>query len=165
MQDRACSDARPFSLRKGRAYGDAGAMRYALALCLCLLAPAAGAQSALQTLPGLYGSASDPAQSCTANPHHLEVTASPPHLMLTWGKSAPDPRGGRTGHLVYDLLAADAATLTLRLEGETRAASNGGPVIWTLRQTEDGYCWARPDWPVMRCEERQLRCDAAAPTS
>jgi hypothetical protein len=140
-------------------------MRCGLALCLCLFAPTAGAQEALRTLPGLYGSASDPALSCDANPHHLEVMTSPPHLMLTWGKSAPDPRGGRTGHLVYDMLAADAATLTLRLEGETRAASDGGPVIWTLRQTEDGYCWARPDWPVMRCEDRQLRCDAAAPTS
>lgn len=154
-----------FSLRGGRVYGAAGDMRYGLALCLCLFAPAAGAQEALQILPGLYGSASDPAQSCTANPHRLEVMVRPPHMTLTWTAPVPDPRGGRTERLVYDMIGADASTLTLRLEGETRVASYGGPVIWTLRRTEDGYCWARPDWPVIRCEDRQLRCDAAAPTS
>ena len=140
-------------------------MRLGLALCLCLIAPAVGAQEVLQTLPGLYGSASDPARSCTANPHRLEVMASPPHMLRTWEQSTPDPRGGRTLRLVYDMIGAGAATLTLRLEGETRAARDGGPAIWTLRQTDDGYCWARPDWPVMRCEDRQLRCDATAPTS
>ena len=24
-----------------------------------------------------------------------------------------------------------------------------------------GYCWGRADWPVVRCEDAQLRCDSS----
>ncbi len=115
----------------------------------------------VRTISGLYGSATDPSLSCETNPHRLSVTEDMRHLVMAWDRPAPDPRGGTTEERVYSIIGIEGPKLTLRLEDEDRTVSASGFVISTLRQTDDGYCWTRPDWPVQRCEDRQMRCDAA----
>jgi hypothetical protein len=139
-----------------------------LLLLLLGLPTAAVSQSApdgrevLRTLPGLYGSATDPSLSCEVNPHRLAVTADELRVVMEWDRTAPDPRGGTTGALDYTIIGIEGPKLTLRLEVDNPAPSEPGFLIRTLRQTGDGYCWTRPDWPAIRCEDPQLRCDAAA---
>lgn len=136
-------------------------MRFALVPLLALLPVLAQAQDLVVTLPGTYGSASDPAGSCDVNPHELSFLARPPHVMLTW----PSPWIDRTGETVqsrrYDILGQDGNSLILRNEDETRSTDSGDRPIWILRPTTDtvGYCWGRTDWPAVRCEDQQLRCD------
>lgn len=140
-------------------------------LCLCLAlptsavsqsAPARDGLDAVRTISGQYGSTTDPALPCEANPHRLAVTDGMLNLVMTWDRPTPDPRGGMMGELVYRIIGIEGTRLTLRMEDEHRAISEGGFVVRTLRQTDGGYCWTRPEWPVMRCEDRQERCDAAA---
>ena len=137
-------------------------MRVIWGLLLVGWAGGAAAQSALEGAPGLYGSASDPATSCATNPHRLDVMAQPPHVMLTWTLPKEGPPGVRRLVERYDLEAADDRSLTLREEGDYRPDRVGGP-FWTLRPTAHppGYCWRRPEWPMMRCEDQQLRCESA----
>lgn len=136
-----------------------------LALVLTLAALPAAAQDAVSTFRGAYGSAADPATSCAANPHQLDFMASPPHALFNWQDPWIDQGGTTVTGRRYDLLDHDAATLTLRLEGDTARTDDGRPPTWILRLTANpsGYCWGRADWPVVRCEDRQLRCDE--PTS
>ena len=139
----------------------------ALPLILTLLATPVAAQTAMDGMAGLYGSVSDPALSCTTNPHRLDVTGPRPHVELTWTRPAADPEAGATTHSRYDVLAADPGSITLRREGSRLRADDGGPVIWIMRPTADpdGYCWGRADRPIVYCERPQIRCGDAAPTS
>lgn len=132
-------------------------MRIALVALLVLPSPAV-AQAIFDAAPGLYGDAVDPATSCAANPHELSFIASPPHVLLTWSAPATDPDGRRRTSERYDILGADDHSLTLRLEGDTRRTDDGGRPIWVMRMTQDGYCWGRADWPMVRCERPQVRC-------
>lgn len=140
---------------------------FLLVLACHALANPATAQTAMDSLPGIYGSASDPALSCAANPHLLDVTGPRPHVELTWEHPAEDPEAGVTLHSRYDVLTADAGSISLRREGSTLRADGGGPVIWLLRPTAapDGYCWGRADRPIVYCERQQIRCGDAAPSS
>ena len=142
-------------------------MRILLALWLIAGAAPAAAQSAMDVAPGLYGSATDPSLSCTANPHRLEVTGPRPHVELSWDQPAQDPEAGATFHARYDVMGADQGSITLRCEGSNLRADDGGPVIWFLRLTAapDGYCWGRADRSIVYCERPQIRCSDAAPTS
>jgi hypothetical protein len=60
------------------------------------------------------------------------------------------------------LLAQDADTFTLRWEDDPQMTDTGNRPIWILRHTTnpEGYCLGRTDWPSVRCEDQQLRCDA-----
>lgn len=111
---------------------------------------------------GTYGSATDPATSCAANPHRLEFMARPPHAFLTWDKPWTGPDGREVTHRRFDLEAMDDRMLTLEEEGGARLADGSRPV-WFLRLTDSpkGYCWGRADWPSVRCENQQLLCAAA----
>ena len=142
-------------------------MRALLILLLLSCAARASAQSAMDIAPGTYGFASDPALSCTTNPHRLDVTGPRPHVELTWTRPAADPEAGATTHSRYDVLTADPGSITLRREGSRLRADDGGPVIWIMRPTADpdGYCWGRADRPIVYCERPQIRCGDAAPTS
>ena len=138
-------------------------MRVLLTLALISLAGAAPAQTVFDALHGQYGSAADPETSCAANPHQLDFMATPPHALFIWA----NPRLGGQGQMSieerYDLLGYDATTLTLRLEGDMRLTAVGHHPVWILRLTHDpqGYCWGRTDWPSLRCERQQLRCDSS----
>ena len=142
-------------------------MRMSIALLLMVLAAPVAAQSAMDLAPGVYGSAYDPALSCTVNPHRLDVTGPRPHVELSWEQPAEDPEAGDTVHSRYDVLAADQGTITLRREGSGLRADDGGPVIWVMRLTQNppGYCWGRTDKPSVHCERPQVRCDSTTPTS
>lgn len=133
-------------------------MRLAMLALVVMTCPAA-AQAVFDTAPGLYGDATDPATSCAANPHRLDFTANPPHVLLTWSAPYTDDAGQTRSRERYDLLDATDSTLTLRLEGETRQTDSGSPPIWVMRMTEQGYCWGREDWPLVRCEHPQTRCE------
>ena len=138
-------------------------MKHLILLPLLFGAPAM-AQSLAETAPGQYGSASDPANSCATNPHQLTFLTSPPHTLLTWDKPKEDGVGQPRTTERYDIEDYDASSLTLREEGDFRPDRDGGP-YWVLQMTQNppGYCWRRPDWPQVRCEDQQLRCDK--PTS
>ena len=139
-----------------------------LSLCLLLALPVpAGAQSIIGTAAGTYGSLTDPATSCEANPHQLEFVGPPAHLHLTWRAPMLDPDEGPTSFARFDLLSADESSLTLRREGSAERSDTGGPVIRVLRFTADpmGYCWGRADRPVVFCERPQKRCDQNTPVS
>ena len=134
-----------------------------LTCILTILATSAGAQTVFDRARGQYGSASDPATSCAANPHQLDFMAYPPHALLSWSKPRFDENGLPTTGERYDILSNDDTSLTLRLEGDSRRTDTGARAIWVLRLTTNpqGYCWGRTDWPVVRCERQQVRCDNA----
>lgn len=133
-------------------------MRLALAL-ICLVAAPAAAQSVVERAAGLYGDATDPAHSCAANPHRLDFMDNPPHAILTWDRPAPDALGRMRSVERYDLEGATDTSLILELEGSPERTADGGRPVWILRLTPEGYCWGRQDWPLIRCERPQLRCD------
>jgi hypothetical protein len=140
-------------------------MRASLVLCLLvLMAPAAQGQALFDAARGQYGSATDPATSCASNPHQLDFMASPPHAMMTWAQPKSDGVGQPRRFERYDIEDYDAGAMTLRAEGDFRPDPEGGR-FWVLQltQTPPGYCWRRPDWPQVRCEDQQLRCES--PTS
>lgn len=133
------------------------------ALFLLASAAIAPAQSVIDGLRGQYGSASDPATSCAQNPHQLDFIANPPHALFLWDKPWTDKDGNTISEKRFDLMGADANSLTLRLEGDPARTASGGRPTWILRQTTspDGYCWGRADWPLVHCEDQQLRCEKA----
>ncbi|MCF1707488.1 hypothetical protein L0V05_01525 [Tabrizicola sp. J26] len=136
-------------------------MRFAVFLLFVLAAPAR-AQSLPEIMQGLYGSATDPATACEVNPHEMNFLASPPHLFLSWNQPRTTASGASESGRRYDLLAMDAGSFTLRREGETERTASGDRPIWILRRTTEpeGYCWGGADWPLVRCEDQQLRCSA-----
>ena len=140
-------------------------MRWLALILMFLPGLALAQQDLMATLPGSYGSASDPAGSCATNPHRLSFLTRPPHLMLTWPAPWTDAGGNTRFSRRYDLLAVGSDTLTLRWEADPERLGNGRRPIWILRRTTnpEGYCWGREDWPAVRCEDQQLRCDT--PTS
>ncbi len=143
-------------------------MRALLALPLLLLfASPAPAQTVFERALGTYGSTTDPAASCTANPHRLSFLTNPPHAVFDWAQPVEDPNDGPTNHARYDILGADSNSITLRREGEMARTDSGGPVIWVLRLTVNplGYCWGRLDRPSVYCERQQERCEITAPSS
>lgn len=123
----------------------------------------AAAQDVLDSLRGQYGSATDPATSCAANPHQLDFMARPPHALFNWAKPWTDADANLISHRRYDLLSTQNSTLILRLEGDSHQTADGSHPIWILRPTTqpEGYCWGRTDWPSVHCEDQQLRCDKA----
>lgn len=151
-------------------------MRLVLMLVVTLLPGLAGAQDLPQSqatglsssagdlvdlLRGTYGSATDPAGSCDTNPHQLDFLARPPHLMLIWPAPWIDQAGETIQSRRYDILGQEGNAFILRNEDETQSTDSGDRPIWILRPTSDpaGYCWGRTDWPAVRCEDQQLRCD------
>jgi hypothetical protein len=138
-------------------------MRVRLTLALICLAHTAGAQAVLDAARGQYGSATDPATSCAANPHEMNFEASPPHVNLTWQALKDGPSGQPRTHERYDIETFDDKTMTLREEGDYRPNTDGQGPYWILQltQTPLGYCWRRPDWPTVRCEDQQVRCENA----
>lgn len=138
-----------------------------LALCLALCGIPAGAQSLADPWTGLWGSVADPALSCATNPHRIDLMDSPPHAFLTWARPRIDADGQVSREATFDILQAGPGTLTLRREGRREVTETGQPLFRILRLTEGGarYCWGRSDWPVVRCEDHQERCDAVAPSS
>ena len=139
------------------------AMRIPLGLALICLAHAAPAQALFDAARGQYGSATDPATSCAANPHEMDFEPSPPHLNLTWNSLKEGPAGRPRAHERYDIEGFDDSTMTLRQEGDYRPDPDGLGPFWVLQftGTPPGYCWRRPDWPSVRCEDQQLRCENA----
>jgi hypothetical protein len=135
----------------------------AVPLLVCLPGLAA-AQGLADTMRGsLFGSASDPAGSCAVNPHLIEFTGGRPHLLLIWDAPWTNADGEIETNRRYDLLAMDGSTFTLRDEHERQVTEAGDLPLWILRRTTqpEGYCWGRTDWPQLRCEDQQLRCDAS----
>lgn len=88
--------------------------------------------------------------------------SQPPHLMLTWQRPKEDGVGQKRSFERYDLEAHDGRSMTLREEGDFRPDRAGGP-FWVLQLTQNppGYCWRRPEWPLVRCQDQQLRCESA----
>jgi hypothetical protein len=137
-------------------------MRLILALLLTFMAASVQAQDFFEAAKGQYGSATDPANSCASNPHEMSFMSNPPHMMLTWEKPKDDGVGQPRVFERYDLEAYDGTTMTLREEGDFRPDREAGP-FWVLQMTTAplGYCWRRSDWPSVRCEDQQLRCEAS----
>ena len=133
------------------------------ALFLLASLTAAPAQDFLDALRGQYGSATDPATSCAADPHQLDFMAQPPHALFNWAQPWTDADGNTVIDERYDMLNVTDNTLILRLEGDTRHTATGDHPIWILRQTTEpqGYCWGRTDWPSVHCENQQVRCEKA----
>ena len=139
--------------------------------CACLVFSALLASPVLaqeppggyKVLEGLFGSASDPAASCAANPHDLTIIDNRPHLARTWKAPVTGSAGSPRLREVYDLDSFDGTALTLSQEGEYHADPGGEGGVWVMQFTQDppGYCWRRPGWPQVRCEDQQLRCENA----
>ena len=138
-------------------------MRALFALCLIMLGAPALTQTLFDAVSGQYGSASDPATSCAVNPHELDFEAAPPHLDLTWQSLKVGPSGTARTHERYDIEGMDDTAIILREEGDYRPNTDGQGRFWVMQftQTPAGYCWRRPDWPQVRCEDQQLRCEAS----
>lgn len=134
-------------------------MRTLILLSLLMAGPAA-AQTLLDVAPGQYGSASDSATSCAANPHQLSFMTSPAHVILTWSQPKDDGTGQPRTLERYDIVDYDDTTLTLREEGDFRPDRAGGR-MWVMQMTQNptGYCWRRFDWPQVRCEDQQVLCE------
>jgi hypothetical protein len=137
----------------------------ALAFLVPLASPAAA--DALSALTGGKFGATEGLSTCALNPHVFGTIPSPPHVVLTWTIPLSQQGAAPSDRAVYDLLSADGDVLTLRREGENLTGPDGAPAFHLLRRTTnpDGYCWGRTDWPVIRCEEQQVRCDTPAPVS
>ena len=134
-------------------------MRYLILIPLLICSPAS-AQSLVDDAPGLYGSATDSANSCATNPHELSFQTRPPHVILTWSQTKDDGVGQPRTMERYDIEDYDATTLTLREEGDFRPDRAGGRIwIMQMMQNPSGYCWRRPDWPSTQCKDQQLRCE------
>jgi hypothetical protein len=139
------------------------AMRHILTLALFAFACPAQGQEALNLLQGKFGSASDAAASCATNPHDLAIIDDRPHLARIWEKPYQGSAGAPRLREVYDLESAHGTSLTLHEEGTYRADSDGQVGgLWVMQFTHspEGYCWRRPDWPITRCEDQHLRCEA-----
>ncbi len=138
-------------------------MRLLLALALTALCHPAFAQDGYEALDGLFGSASDPAASCAANPHEMDIIDDRPHLARTWKSPITGSAGSPRLREVYDVLAFDGKAMILTEEGLYHAdpEGTGGPWVMQMTQSPPGYCWRRPDWPSVRCEDQQLRCENA----
>ena len=82
---------------------------------------------------------------------------------MTWERLKEGPAGRPRTHERYDIKRYDDTTMTLREEGDYRPDPEGRAGYWVLQltQTPPGYCWRRPDWPTVRCEDQQLRCESA----
>jgi hypothetical protein len=142
-------------------------MRATLAAVLAACLPGlSAAQSVFDGLEGLYGSTTDPAASCAANPHRLTLLASPPHVLLTWKEAVDDPEAGWSVSERFDILGSDGGAVILRHEGHA-LRGDGGTAFWVMRRTTnpEGYCWGRTDRPTVFCERPQERCDQSSPTS
>ena len=137
-------------------------MKAYVLILLVLTTRPADAQELFDAARGQYGSATDPKTSCATNPHEMDFMAQPPHVLLTWTTDKDDGAGKPRKFERYDLETFDAKTMTLREEGDFRPDRANGP-YWILQMTETprGYCWRRPDWPSVRCEDQQLRCENA----
>ncbi len=140
-----------------------GTMRNLLILCLASFGASASAQTLFDRAQGSYGSATDPATSCAANPHEMSFETAPPHLNLTWDSLKAGPPGAPRIHERYDIEGMDETSIILREEGDFRPKADGQGRFWVMQftQTPPGYCWRRPDWPQVRCGDQQLRCEAS----
>jgi hypothetical protein len=138
-------------------------MRNALTLALFMFASPALGQEGLGLLEGTFGSAGNPAASCAANPHRLAIIDDRPHLARIWERPYQGAVGGERLREVYDLEAFDGLALTLSEEAPYHADPEGRGENWVMQFTQNpaGYCWRRPDWPMARCNDQQLRCDPA----
>jgi hypothetical protein len=138
-------------------------MKLSVALILVLLAAPALAQDGFEVLQGQFGSATDPAASCGANPHELSIIDDRPHLARTWTQPVTGSAGGPRLREVYDVEQFDGTALVLSEEGLYHADPEGTGGLWVMQMTENppGYCWRRPDWPEARCQDQQLRCENA----
>lgn len=114
----------------------------------------------LEAYRGLYGSATDPALSCATNPHRLDFYGTRLHAGLEWQSPWFTQDGREVVSRRFDVWSTEGF-LTLEEDGPAERLSDGSLPVWHLRLTAEGYCWGRADWPVMRCENRQVRCDAA----
>ncbi len=143
----------PLARQAGRIFG--------CALLLCAASGVARAEDGIfSRLTGTYGSPDDPSQACATNPEHVTFSADGSRLLIDFGTPVLDYLGQDRTHAGYDVLAQDAAGVTVLLDGEERTTDAGEPVVWIMRPTTapDGYCWGRTDWPVMRCPHRMVRC-------
>jgi hypothetical protein len=123
------------------------------------------AQGQQEPLAGTFGSVHDPDTSCAVNPHQITLMSSPPHAFLTWSLPVELADGSRSAEAVFDIVASDLSSLTLRRECQRELTETGEPLYRILRLTPRGYCWGRADWPSVRCEDEQERCNAVAPSS
>jgi hypothetical protein len=136
----------------------------ALILALFFATPAA-AETIFDRAAGLYGSASDPLQSCEINPHEVFFISKPPHAVFRWQSPRPDADGNMSSEDTYDLRGMGDATLDLQREGDAPLAATGQRPTWILRLTPEGYCMGRSDWPLVRCVNAAIRCGNGAPLS
>lgn len=140
-------------------------MHLRLALIAVSLATPLVAQTAPDIAAGRYGSATNPLESCTTNPHELSFIANPPHALFLWSLPRPDRSGRLSREEVYDLRDANKTSLSMQREGDAPLPETGRRPTWILRLTETGYCWGRADWPLVRCVEPAIRCNNDSPTS
>ena len=138
-------------------------MRAVFVLAFAALGQPALAQDRYEALDGLFGSATDPAASCAVNPHELAIIDNRPHLARTWKSPVTGSAGSPRLREVYDVEAFDGTALTLSQEGTYHADPDGQGGVWVLQvtRTPPGYCWRRPDWPLVRCQDQQVRCENA----
>ena len=75
------------------------------------------AQDGFQMLEGQFGSATDPAASCGANPHELSIIDDRPHLARTWTQAITGSAGSPRTREVYDVVQFDGTAIALTEEG------------------------------------------------
>ena len=140
-------------------------MKRLCALIFTLLAAPSWAEEEYKVLEGQFGSATDPAASCTANPHQLSIIDNRPHLARIWAQPVTGSAGSPRLREVYDLEQSDGTSFILSEEDLYHADPEGTGGLWVMQMTQSppGYCWRRPDWTETRCEDQQLRCEK--PTS
>lgn len=136
-------------------------MRHARALALLTATPALADE--FDGFRGLYGSATDPAASCAANPHRLDFAGQRIHAVLDWQIPWINPQGREVTSRRFDVWGQKDGVLTLEEDGPAERLADGSLPTWHLRLTDSpkGYCWGRADWPVVRCEDQQVLCSAA----
>lgn len=135
--------------------------------CIVLaLAAAPASADIFDDLSGNFGATSGP-NTCAANPHHVTFIDGRSRAHFVWDRPIIDFRNEERLEGTYEVLGHDAASVTMRIEGETRLTDAGEPVVWIMRRVDalHGYCWGRTDWPAGRCENVSIRCPAEAPIS
>lgn len=134
-----------------------------VAATLWLPAPPAQALTA-EEMAGTYEDL-EGHNTCAANPARLDVLRGPDHVVFSWPEPTEIYNGAVATGVTYDLIEERGDTLVLRQEGESRRTDDGAVVVWLLRPTDQGFCWGRTDWPVIRCEHPFRRCGDAPPVS
>ncbi|MEO8242635.1 MAG: hypothetical protein ABI832_09985 [bacterium] len=107
----------------------------------------------------LFGDPEVPEEACSVNPVYSRFTDDHNRAVFSWGHPVPSYTGAMITAYGSTVLWADAGSITMVRDHETRLTPEGDKVLWIMRATDqpEGYCWHRIDWPDDSCLQL-VRC-------